>query len=100
MYNTTNRNLFAEPRLAIACIGECAVCGCEVFENDTIYPVTDEIAVHEECVNGLRIDEVLEWLEIKPSDTFRSAGASGRLFLNALNIYAGRAEERNAEDLF
>lgn len=98
--NTLSRNLFADPQPASKCIGVCAVCGCEVFDYENVYPVTDEVAVHEECVNGLRIDEVLKWLDMKPSDTFRSVGASGRLFLNAFDIYAQRADEDKTEDLY
>ncbi len=73
----------AEPKKIV---GICSVCGGDIIEGDLIYQVTDDEAIHADCVQGFTPEEVFSLMNISPSQTFRNSDIDGNVFFEAFGF--------------
>ena len=67
-------------------VGTCSVCGGDIIEGDYIFQVTDDKAIHADCVQGFTPEEVFSLMNISPSQTFRNSDIDGSTFLEMFGI--------------
>ena len=67
-------------------VGTCSVCGGDIIEGDSIFQVTDDKAIHADCVQGFTPEEVFSLMNISPSQTFRNSDIDGSTFLEMFGI--------------
>jgi hypothetical protein len=66
--------------------GECSVCGQDIVEHDEIFQLSDDEAIHADCVQRFTPEEVFTVLNIDPSQTFKNSDIDGQTFLELFGI--------------
>lgn len=73
-------------------MGICSICRGAIESGEEIYQVSEDEAIHADCVQGFTLEEMMDLQRFELSDTFRNADIDGDLIMRAFGIYKTQAE--------
>lgn len=84
-------------------VGTCSVCGQEIYDNEYVYRVSDDEAIHCDCAERFTLEEIFDLQDINVDRPVLSTGVSIRELYNAVGVNISqsfRNQDIDAETVF